>query len=93
MTTEYEVRHIAGRYGYVQVTPTVEERARGMNEAFVVLDLSVKEDDGFYKFASPTLVSRNAAVRRAQEFARYDKEGGENLNRQAIAEWAAQLTA
>jgi hypothetical protein len=90
---ETEANHIAGRYGYCEVTPTVAERERGFDRAFMVIDMSRKNDDGFYEFVSPALVSRNAAVRRAQEFARYEKDGGESLNRAAIREWAAQLTA
>ena len=89
-----EIRHIAGRYAIVAVTPTLEEIERGYGrKAWMVLDLSRKHEDGFYEFASPALVSMNAAIRRAQEFARYDREGGEALNRAAIAEWVAELTA
>jgi hypothetical protein len=88
-----EANHIAGRYGYCEVTPTVEERQRGFERAFMVIDMSRKCEDGFYEFASRALVSRNAAIRQAQELARYEKDGGERLNRIAVREWASELAA
>ena len=91
MTTE--ANYIAGRYGYCEVTPTVAERERGFDRAFRVIDMSRKAEDGFYEFASHALVSRNAAIRQAQELARYEKDGGDRLNRMAIREWASELAA
>jgi len=86
-------RHVAGRYGYAEVTPTAAERARGYDRAFQVLNLTVLEDDGWFETVGDVVCSREAAVSQARELARYEKSGGDRLNRQAIREWAAKLTA
>ena len=90
---DFEANRIAGRYGYVEVTPTVAERARGYEKAFMVVDFSRIEEDGFPAFVGDAGCSREAAIRNAKERHRYEVQGGESLNRLAIREWAAELTA
>lgn len=89
--TETVPVHVAGRYGYLQVTPTVAERARGYEQAFVVVDFSQIEDDGFPAFVGDAVCNRGAAIANARERHRYEVQGGEALNRLAIREWAAEL--
>jgi hypothetical protein len=91
--TDFDPRLIAGHYGYTQVTPTSAERARGYDKAFMVLDFSRTDDDGHPEFVGDAVCTRSAAIRNAEELARYHRDGGESLNRQAVREWAAQLTA
>jgi hypothetical protein len=84
--------HVAGRYGYLQVTPTADETARGYESAWMVVDFATLEGDGFPTFTSDTPVSsRAAAIAAARELHRYQVEGGEALHRAAIGEWAAEL--
>ena len=91
--TDFDPRPIAGHYGYAQVTPTAAERARGYRHAYMVVDFSRTDDDGYPEFVGDAVCTRTAAIRNAQELARYRRDGGDTLNRRAIAEWAAQLTA
>lgn len=91
--TDFEPRQIAGRYGYVQVTPSAAERQRGYESAFIVIDFSNVEEDGFPAFVADAVCNRDAAIRDAKERHRYEVQGGEALNRLAIREWAAELVA
>lgn len=90
--TETMPVHVAGKYGYLQVTPTVAERARGYSQAFVVVNFSDIESDGFPAFVGDAVCSRRAAIDNARERNRYEVQGGEALNRQAIREWADELS-
>jgi hypothetical protein len=84
--------HVAGRFGYLQVTPTVLERNAGFREAYMVVDFSRIAEDGGPEFVyADAVCTRAAAIGHARELHRYEVEGGEALNRRAIAEWAAEL--
>lgn len=91
--TDFEPRRIAGRYGYVEVTPNAAERQRGYEKAFIVLDFSRIEEDGFPAFVGDAVCNRDAAINNAKERHRYEVQGGEALNSLAIREWAAELAA
>lgn len=95
MTTETQFQpvHVAGRYGYVEVSPTADERERGFVRAYMVLDFSrINPDDGMPEFVYVSPVnSVHAARREARELHRYEVEGGEALNRLAIREWAQEI--
>jgi len=83
---------VAGRFGYMQVTPTVLERNAGFREAYMIVNFTVTEDDGAPAFYFADAVSsREAAIAMAREQHRYEVEGGDRLNRMAIREWAAEL--
>lgn len=93
--TPFQPVHVAGRYGYMQATPTKSERERGYTEAFLVVDFSrVNPEDGMPEFVYATAVCAVGAARRqARELHRYEVEGGEALNRLAISAWAEEIAA
>lgn len=93
--TQFQPVHVAGRYGYVEVSPTADERERGFVSAYMVLDFSrINPDDGMPEFVYQNPVSTVGAAReRARELHRYEAQGGEALNRLAIREWVNELTA
>lgn len=97
MTTEspFQPVHVAGDYGYMQVTPTKSERERGYTEAFVIVDFSrVNPDDGQPEFVYQTAVCTVGAAREhARGLHRYKVQGGEALNRLAISAWAEEIAA
>ena len=94
MTADSIAVHVAGRYGYLQVTPTVAERQRGYDSAWMIVDFSELDDAGVPAFVSDDAVSsRAAAIAQARELHRYRASGGDHLNRMAVREWAAELTA
>lgn len=86
--------HVAGRFGYLQCSPTKAERERGFVDAYLIVDFSDIQDDGQPGFVFENAVaSREAAISQAREQHRYHVEGGDAKNRAAIREWAQQLTA
>jgi hypothetical protein len=86
--------HVAGRYGYLQVTPTVAERARGYESAWMVVDFGQLDDNGTpMLIGDDAMCSRAAAIAEARELHRYYSTGGDRLNSAAISEWVAELTA
>jgi hypothetical protein len=86
--------HVAGHYGYVQVTPTVVERNAGFREAYMIVDFARIEEDREPAFVfADAVCSRQAAIAHAREQHRYEVEGGERLNSLAIREWAEEIVA
>ncbi len=92
-TTYAQAVHVAGRFGYLQASPTVDEIARGYRQAWFVVDFSVIEEDGepSFVYADP-FATRGAAASVAKQLHDYYTRRGDELNRLAIREWAAELT-
>jgi len=85
--------HAAGRFGYMQVTPTIKEIERGYKSAWMVVDFSIIEEDGSPAFFySEPFATEGAAYHIAKELHRYYSTGGDRKNSAAIREWADELT-
>ena len=92
-TTYAQAERVAGRFGYLQATPTVDEIARGFRQAWFVVDFSVIEEDGepSFVYADP-FATCGAAYTVAKQLHDYYTRRGDELNRMAIREWADELT-
>jgi hypothetical protein len=91
---DFQPVHVAGRFGYMQVTPSREELDRGYTSAWMVVDFSRIEDDGAPAFVyDDPFVTHGAAYTIARQLHEYYSRGGDRLNRMAIREWAEELTS
>ena len=92
--TDFQPVHVAGRFGYLQVTPSRDEIKRGYTSAWMVVDFSKVEDDGAPAFFyDEPFATHGAAYTVARQLHDYYTRRGDELNRMAIREWADELTA
>jgi len=91
-----EPTHVAGNYAIQECLPTRAEKARGYTEAWVVLNMNEKDEDGLPEIVGgvdSAVCYRAAAVRKARDLHDYYTNGGHELNRLAIREWADEIIA